>query len=251
LPRRGHVVALLVCLVLGVVLAIASGIVPVLRTGRSPHVALNAARHDLAGGRVIYTNTMRRPGYVLTAVAGPMPRSVADALDRVRSQVIAVEPGDPRPGWLKRSAMPNPQNSTGIAAGWPFLCLWGRTDHDVNHAPQAMDTGVLRIAVRGVVTRFPAYPLWWGMLANTLLYASVLWLLWVAAGLPRRFLRARSGRCPGCGYELDDWMERCPECGRPVQPTEAASSAAGDSSSTSSRQTTSTLTSKSSSSEDR
>jgi hypothetical protein len=41
-----------------------------------------------------------------------------------------------------------------------------------------------------------------GFAINTIFYAAILWLLWLAPGRIRRFIRIRRGRCPSCGYVI-------------------------------------------------
>jgi tRNA(Ile2) C34 agmatinyltransferase TiaS len=58
--------------------------------------------------------------------------------------------------------------------------------------------------------------LWPGFAINTIFYAAMLWLLWIASGKIRRFIRIRGHRCPACGYQIDSVPgigPRCSECG--------------------------------------
>ena len=66
----------------------------------------------------------------------------------------------------------------------------------------------------------PLLPLWRGLIANTLFYALLVWLLRRGFVVVRGWRRSRRGRCGwrgGCGYDLSGSVgEVCPECGRPV-----------------------------------
>ncbi len=63
----------------------------------------------------------------------------------------------------------------------------------------------------------PLRPIWPGFAANTLFYATILWVLIPGPFALRRFLRflsERRGLCPACGYDLRyAEHEACPECG--------------------------------------
>ncbi len=60
----------------------------------------------------------------------------------------------------------------------------------------------------------PMRPLLLGLAINTLVYATLLWLLAGGAFALRRFVRVRRGLCPTCGYDLRHGEhEACPECG--------------------------------------
>jgi hypothetical protein len=66
----------------------------------------------------------------------------------------------------------------------------------------------------------PFRPNWPGFAINTIFYAAVLWLLWVASGKIRRFIivrgRIRGHRCPTCGYQIAPGGgigPVCSECG--------------------------------------
>jgi len=67
---------------------------------------------------------------------------------------------------------------------------------------------------------FPYLPLWRGLIASTLFYALLVWLLRRGFVFVRGWHRRRKGRCGwrgGCGYDLSGSVgEVCPECGRPV-----------------------------------
>ncbi len=58
----------------------------------------------------------------------------------------------------------------------------------------------------------PWHPLWPGFGVNTLLYATLLWLLIPGLVALRRFLRVRRGLCPKCAYPMGE-SSVCTECG--------------------------------------
>lgn len=252
--RPAILLPVLLCLALGVACAYASSVVCVLLPDRGQHSARESARHNLPGDMAIRVTTLRRPGYMLTSATDPMPASMADEFDKTPSWKLPLRPGDPRPGWLVASAIQDRQRAVGIAAGWPFLCVWGRTDHNVNHDPQAKHTGLSHVTIDQTTQAkqaFPWIPLWFGLAGNMVLYGGVLLIMWFAlVWLHRRWRRWR-GRCPNCAYPMQDGVAVCPECGMPLQPAATGSSNFSVASSTSSRQTTSTLTSKSSSNDDK
>ncbi len=64
---------------------------------------------------------------------------------------------------------------------------------------------------------FPAYPIWPAFIANTLFYATLLWLLITGAFALRRFLRVRRGLCPKCAYPMGE-SAVCTECGNALLP---------------------------------
>ncbi len=74
--------------------------------------------------------------------------------------------------------------------------------------------------------RLPLRPIWPGFAINTVLYAALLWLLFVAPFALRRRRRIKRGLCPNCAYDLrgsphpnplptpkGDGTKVCPECG--------------------------------------
>ena len=268
MTTRGHhpavLLPVLVCVFLGLAAAITSSVVAVLLPDSGHHGSRDSSRHDLANGQSVYVFASRKAGYTLWSVTGPMESSVADALDELRSRKIPLRQGDPRPAWLRRAVVLQgdpetaalaPQNSRGIAAGWPLLCLRGRTDRNVNLRPQSHDAGIAWVTVGQAKRAFPWHPLWWGLLGNTVVYGSAMLSCWYASVYAFRAIRRWRGRCPACGYPTDGNSSRCPECGTPRRASDQATGTGSSASATvacsSSLQTTSTLTSKSSSSDDR
>jgi len=65
---------------------------------------------------------------------------------------------------------------------------------------------------QGWFMKLPLLPITAGFITNTLIYASVLWLAFVALGVLRTSRRRRRGQCLACGYDLAA-LPRCPECG--------------------------------------
>ncbi|MEQ8843661.1 MAG: zinc ribbon domain-containing protein [Phycisphaerales bacterium] len=213
--RPAVLLPVLACIVLGVLCSVASMIVAVLIPDGGQHAPRTSARHDLAADQAAYIFTARRPGYLLMTVSGPMERSTADALDSFQSQRIPLRPGDPRPAWLRRSAIEQPQTSRGVAAGWPLLSFWGRTDTNVNLDPQRVDTGVAWVQVGKARRAFPWRPIWRGLALNTLAYGAMLLAVWFALLYAWRLWRRKRRRCPACAYPIEPTANQCPECGRP------------------------------------
>jgi len=57
----------------------------------------------------------------------------------------------------------------------------------------------------------PLRPIWWGLIADSLLFAVVLALALYALVAVRAIVRRRRGRCARCGFPVQSG--RCPECG--------------------------------------
>jgi len=109
------------------------------------------------------------------------------------------------------------------ARGWPLAALYSHRDVYTSYGGDRPDT---EIALAGAfVTRLkpwtrggahprllPFQPLWIGLVANTLIYASAVWLGTRGPLLLRRRLRRRDDRCVACGYPIGT-SGRCTECG--------------------------------------
>ncbi len=75
-----------------------------------------------------------------------------------------------------------------------------------------------RTATFSDLRALPYWPIWPGVITNTLFYAAILWLLIPGPFVLRRYVRVRRGLCPACGYDLKHAEhESCPECGRRQQ----------------------------------
>jgi len=63
----------------------------------------------------------------------------------------------------------------------------------------------------------PLRPVALGLALDTLLYSAVAFAAFSTAGGVRRFARAKTGRCAGCGYDRRGLVgaadAKCPECG--------------------------------------
>ncbi len=59
---------------------------------------------------------------------------------------------------------------------------------------------------------FPLLPIATGSIANTLIYAAMLWPLFVVLRVLQTARRRRRGQCLACGYDLAA-LPKCPECG--------------------------------------
>ena len=125
------------------------------------------------------------------------------------------------PIWA-RSLVADPLHSNRIgwswlaeAHGWPFRALYYVTvevGRPGEQPPKVVGGYVVRNNA-GIRT-LPYTPIWYGFLLDTLLFASIWWLLLF---LPRQIIdlqRYRRGVCPMCAYDLRrDYSHGCNECG--------------------------------------
>jgi len=58
----------------------------------------------------------------------------------------------------------------------------------------------------------PIRPIWWGLLANWLIFGGLVWGGAAAIRQLRKTRRRRRGLCEGCGYVMAG-LATCPECG--------------------------------------
>ena len=103
------------------------------------------------------------------------------------------------------------------ARGWPLLAMVCRFEDLDGYGHRFVARGGLELATAGPgqPRALPIVPIWRGFLANTMLYAALLWLLFFAPFTLRRHLRARRGLCPACAYPVGE-LSVCSECGRAV-----------------------------------
>ena len=77
--------------------------------------------------------------------------------------------------------------------------------------------GVIRVgSEKGYLNWIVFYPIWRGMIENTVLWTIVLCMTWYFMLGGRRKLRHRDDLCRGCGYVVIGLPAGavCPECGR-------------------------------------
>lgn len=107
----------------------------------------------------------------------------------------------------------------GVVGGFPAPALW----HEVggllqpNRVRGGLDLSPLFGAPVPGNRRLvlPLRPVWWGLLLNTLAYATIWAAAIMAVGASRRAVRRLRGQCPRCAYDLGALPEGapCPECG--------------------------------------
>ncbi len=110
-----------------------------------------------------------------------------------------------------------------IESGWPMRSLRRMQTHVVS--PSRVFGHVVPIIDHKQWWR-EARPLWPGFAINTLLYAAVLWLMFVAPFALRRRRRIKRGLCPKCAYPVGT-SDVCTECGASVVPAQPSNSAQG------------------------
>lgn len=111
-----------------------------------------------------------------------------------------------------------------FAYGWPFraftnrsaICQQnGRLKARVNRGAITLPQGWVSI-VQGRGRDLPFYPVFPGILLNTLIYGAPVYLMLLSLAGVRRVYRWKRGKCLRCGYALKGvTAQRCPECGNP------------------------------------
>jgi len=104
-----------------------------------------------------------------------------------------------------------------LRAGWParsLRCECFMIDQRV--LPSRDQLSVIRV-VNGQSQKrsLPLRPIWPAFAINTLAYAAILWLVFIAPFKVRRAIRRRRGCCGSCNYPVGP-SDICTECGKPV-----------------------------------
>ena len=101
-----------------------------------------------------------------------------------------------------------------LRCGWPAQTVEGSRWRQVGFVGpwvRALDGGYSVDLFRD--RWVPLGILWPGVAANTLFYATILWLLIPGPFALRRFIRVKRGLCPACAYPVGE-SAVCSECGR-------------------------------------
>lgn len=111
-----------------------------------------------------------------------------------------------------------------MSSGWPFRSLYGWRKHVYDDDGSQTEYGGVMFwphdwplphSLRmGFALGMPWWPLWFGYVANVLVYWCILLIMWKSPLILRRAYRRRHGRCLNCGYDIGHALcRRCPECG--------------------------------------
>jgi hypothetical protein len=133
------------------------------------------------------------------------------------------------PKWGRRILARDAESSTEpgtsclAAFGWPALsmCAAYRQQHPDGEAEASGPIVVqgrsgIPLAESSQITQppraLPLRPIWPGFIADSVLYAVILGVLWFGPHAIRRSVRIRRRRCPACGHPVGT-TSRCAECG--------------------------------------
>ena len=144
--------------------------------------------------------------------------------------VTAREPDDLVPTWVhfhdSDRLHPNHHVESILAngRGWPMISFWCEMEldrfqpADPHHTIGGITTGLPEFQTGPLLLWFtpviPYWPVWSGLIVNTLFYALILALVIWGPRNVRSWVRVKRGRCRDCGYDLRCHLgEVCPECG--------------------------------------
>lgn len=122
---------------------------------------------------------------------------------------------------------------------WPHSSVeWPWPDQTPEQVLQPLRDAIVRAMRISIIGEARLNPGWWNAPQRTILWrevalaaASWLALPTLAVGLyliarrsdvERVLAKLRRGICPRCDYDLTGARDRCPECGRPLEPGERA-----------------------------
>jgi hypothetical protein len=119
--------------------------------------------------------------------------------------------------------------SVTLLAGIPFLSAIGHAERLSGWTPFETTDGWLVFGATniGQEVLLPLRPIWPGFAINTIFYAAMLCMLWIAPRKIRRFVRIRGHRCPACGYQIAPGGgigPVCSECGAALPASWSAKS---------------------------
>jgi hypothetical protein len=113
------------------------------------------------------------------------------------------------------TSMVNSRTGAITYAGWPCYCLRGGTIVDRFRGQMWNHHMVYRVDWIPWTQQvwLPTEILWPGLLCDAAVYGAAILLFWSGAGMARRRMRLRRGRCPNGAYVLGSASLRCSECG--------------------------------------
>ncbi len=119
-------------------------------------------------------------------------------------------------GLANTTSVPLPMRANPVGEGWPFPALLDNAHIDTIVAPGQTVWPTPIVDPTSPWYSSPYLPIWWGLIADTLVYSVAAGLLGFVL-MHRRLhkvitARASHGRCVQCRYFLDR-ATTCPECG--------------------------------------
>lgn len=99
-------------------------------------------------------------------------------------------------------------------SGFPFRCFRGTILIKGSDRQFASAIDIASPTGTEPTRLLPLAPIWLGLLANILIYATIFWIILLSYGLCVRHIAIRKHRCVLCGYLLSNLTDHgCPECG--------------------------------------
>jgi hypothetical protein len=185
--------------------------------------------HDLERFGLVYRIAMTEyPSLEEALLEDDNGEAVRPLLVREKSPLWLVSPGGASSSFIVQYTIDKTNDPVNVflayiemRAGWPMSALRARSVHrGADRTITGVDTPARLAGIApprmllgdGSAARtLPVSPIWPGLLVNTAIYASLIWLTVFGLGVVRRMHRTQRGRCAECGYELAG-QETCPRC---------------------------------------